>query len=90
MEVLCPVCEAELAHDELEEGAILECEACHAVVEVVSLEPLELLLIEGGEGLMVECPRCGFVFKTYEDGYALCPECGHQFAIDEEPLEEWE
>lgn len=90
MEVYCPVCGVELATEALEEGQVLECDACHAVFEVVRLEPLELLLVEGGEGVRVECPRCGFVFKTYDEGYAICPECGHRFELEEESLEEWE
>jgi len=92
MELSCPVCRAELVLEAPEEGMVIECEACRAVVELVSLEPPELLLVEGGEGLTVECPRCGLVFQSYDEGYAICPDCGHRFALDaeENPEEEWE
>jgi len=91
MEVLCPVCQSEMALEAPEEGMLVECEACHAVIEIASIEPLELLLVEAGEGVTVECPRCGLVFKAFDEGYAVCPDCGHRFALEEEPFEEeWE
>jgi len=94
MEILCPVCEHEFPEQDLEEGAVLECEACRSVFEVVNLEPLELLLVESGEGVQVECPRCGHVFQVLDEDVASCPECGRQFAVHvdemDEEEEDWE
>ena len=65
LEIVCPVCgEASLvlAEDleDLEVGDVLECEACGAFLEVVSLDPLEVEVTEEGlEGFFVDCPRCG-------------------------------
>ena len=39
---LCPVCEAELELDNVEQGEIVECEECGAELEVTSVEPPEL------------------------------------------------
>ena len=39
---LCPVCEAELELDNVEQGEIVECEECGAELEVTSLDPPQL------------------------------------------------
>lgn len=36
---VCPVCEAELEREDVEEGEITECEECGAELEVTSLDP---------------------------------------------------
>ena len=85
----CPVCQAELEVEDVAEGQLIECDACHAVVEVMSVKPLELMLVEAGEGRSVECPRCGTVFTSYDVEIAVCPECGYTVRLNEEE-EDWE
>ncbi|WP_018110709.1 zf-TFIIB domain-containing protein [Thermus igniterrae] len=102
LEIVCPACgEASLVAAEdletLEVGDVLECEACGAYLEVVSLDPLEVEAVEEGlEGFFVDCPRCGHTFEVSEEeeGEAVqCPECGFNFVPDwsevEEEDEEW-
>ncbi len=49
--VLCPDCESDLDLDEgdLDEGDVVDCPECGAEFEVVSIGPLELTKIDGGE-----------------------------------------
>lgn len=102
LEITCPVCgEASvvLAEDveTLEVGDVLECEACGAFLEVVSLDPLEVEVTEEGlEAFFVDCPRCGYTFEVSEEDQGQeveCPECGFRFIPDwseiEEEDEEW-
>ena len=95
LEIVCPVCgEASLvlAEDleDLEVGDVLECEACGAFLEVVSLDPLEVEVTEEGlEGFFVDCPRCGHTFEVSEEDQGQeveCPECGFvQYANPKPP-----
>ena len=100
LEVTCPVCgEVSLVAaedlEDLSEGDVLECEACGALLEVVSLDPLEVEPTEG-EAFLVDCPRCGFTFEVTEEERGAeveCPDCGFRFLPDwsevEEEDEEW-
>jgi lysine biosynthesis protein LysW len=99
LEITCPVCgevSVALAEDleTLEVGDVLECEACGAFLEVVSLDPLELEVSEGGlEGFFVDCPRCGYTLEVSEEeaGQEVeCPECGFRFVPDWSEVEEVE
>ena len=36
---VCPVCEAKIELENVEEGEIVECEECSAELEVISLDP---------------------------------------------------
>ncbi|MDX2008289.1 MAG: paraquat-inducible protein A [Meiothermus sp.] len=71
-------------YDQLAEGDVIECENCNAVLEVVTLEPLELLAVEGGEAMFsADCPRCGAANEVDEaDEEVECAECGHRFKPD--------
>ncbi len=87
LSVECPVCNEPLvitgdvlAH--LDEGSLLECEACHAVVEVALLEPLTLRVVQAGEGFFVDCPRCMTPIEVEGEGPITCPECGFTFKPD--------
>jgi lysine biosynthesis protein LysW len=99
LEITCPVCgevSVVLAEDleTLEVGDVLECEACGAFLEVVSLDPLELEVSEGGlEGFFVDCPRCSYTLEVSEEeaGQEVeCPECGFRFVPDWSEVEEVE
>ena len=48
----CPVCEGSFFVDEeeVEEGDVLSCEECGVELEVVSVNPLELEVVEDEEG----------------------------------------
>lgn len=48
MAVLCPECESpvQIEVDEMEEGDTLACEDCGAELEILSLEPLKLTLVD--------------------------------------------
>jgi alpha-aminoadipate carrier protein LysW len=48
MSVLCPECESpvEIDVDEVEEGERIPCEECGAELEVVSVEPLKVALVD--------------------------------------------
>ncbi|AEB11420.1 hypothetical protein [Marinithermus hydrothermalis] len=94
-ELECPVCGEILALEEdvlevLNEGDLLECEACSAVVEVMSLDPLEIMVVEGGHGFFVDCPRCEAAIEVEEEGPVVCPECGFTFRPDWSDVEEEE
>ncbi len=39
---ICPVCEADLEFDGVEEGEIVVCDECSAELEIISLEPPQL------------------------------------------------
>ena len=68
-----------------------------ALLEVVSLDPLEVEVTEEGlEAFFVDCPRCGYTFEVSEEDQGQeveCPECGFRFIPDwseiEEEDEEW-
>jgi alpha-aminoadipate carrier protein LysW len=49
MSVLCPECESVVVVDPavVEEGDTVECEECGAELEIVSLEPLKVVLLDG-------------------------------------------
>ena len=48
MAVLCPECDSPLdLNDELDEGETVECEECGAELEVVSIDPVALALVDG-------------------------------------------
>lgn len=93
VEVTCTVCHepmyvAASDYDSLQEGDVIECENCDAMLEVVQLEPLELLVIEGGEAVYTaDCPRCGTPNDVEAPAGDLpeeveCVECGHVFTPD--------
>ncbi|MGQ9511051.1 MAG: paraquat-inducible protein A [Thermaceae bacterium] len=92
LELTCPVCgETSLVlAEDLEVGSILECEACGASLEVVSLDPLEVEVLEEGlEAFFVDCPRCGYTFEVEEgEVETTCPECGFRFNPDWSEMEE--
>lgn len=95
LSVECPVCAEDLVIEEavlerLEEGSLLECEVCHAVVEVAQLEPLLLRVVQAGEGYFVDCPRCATPIEVDDEGPLTCPECGFTFKPDWGDLEEEE
>lgn len=48
---VCPECEAtiDMEHDEIEEGATLDCPECGAELEVVNTNPLELDVVSNDE-----------------------------------------
>lgn len=47
MAVFCPECENPLdLEDELEEGATLQCDECGVELEVVSIDPVELITVD--------------------------------------------
>ena len=48
MAVICPECESPILvdPDEIEEGETLQCEECGADLEVASVDPLELSVID--------------------------------------------
>jgi len=39
---VCPVCEAELDLDAVEEGEVVECDECGSELEVISVKPPKL------------------------------------------------
>lgn len=49
MSVLCPECESVVAVDPdvAEEGDMMECEECGTELEIVALEPLKVVLVDG-------------------------------------------
>ncbi|SFS06040.1 alpha-aminoadipate carrier protein LysW [Granulicella pectinivorans] len=49
MPALCPECEnlVVVDADAVEEGDLLECDECGAELEIVSLEPLKVVLMDG-------------------------------------------
>ncbi len=87
-EVICPACNetntiAAEDYQELTENDVLECDSCGAYLEVVSLDPLEVLVVEDREGFFVDCPRCETAIEVDEPGEPVtCPECGYTFAPD--------
>jgi len=47
MAVLCPECDSPIdVSEDLDQGETLECEECGAELEVVSLDPVELVSVE--------------------------------------------
>ncbi len=95
LSVECPVCAESLLLDEemlaqLDEGSLLECEVCGAVVEVALLEPLTLRVVQAGGGFFVDCPRCMTPIEVEGEGPITCPECGFSFRPDWGDVEEEE
>ncbi|MDT7919401.1 MAG: paraquat-inducible protein A [Meiothermus sp.] len=94
LEVICPECgEANylLAEDleELTPDDFFECESCGAYLQILSTDPLEVVVIEDGEeGLFVDCPECGLTFEVDSQDEVVCPECGHRFTPDWSDIEE--
>lgn len=96
LELECPVCGETLGLDQeafehLGEGELLECEVCSIVVELISLDPLEVRVVEDGH-YYVDCPRCETQISLGESGPVTCPECSHTFdpdwsEVDEEAFE---
>ncbi len=87
LSVECPVCNEPLLIEGdvlayLDEGSLLECEVCGAVVEVALLEPLTLRVVQAGEGVFVDCPRCETPIEVEGEGPITCPECGFTFKPD--------
>lgn len=89
VEVTCTVCHqpmyiAAADYDAMQEGDVIECENCDAVLEIVNLEPLELIAVEGGEAIFTaDCPRCGAQNEVTEATEEVeCVECGHVFTPD--------
>ena len=90
--ISCPSCGESLEFspqdlDTLAEYDLIECPACAAELEVVQLDPLEVLVIEGGENheYFVDCPRCESsiaVHKNDEGESVTCEECGYRFVPD--------
>jgi alpha-aminoadipate carrier protein LysW len=50
MAVVCPECDNPIVvdTDEVEEGETVQCDECGAALEVVSVDPVELALIDEG------------------------------------------
>jgi DNA-directed RNA polymerase subunit RPC12/RpoP len=71
-------------YDQMSEGDVIECENCDAVLEIIQLEPLELLVVEGGEALFTtDCPHCGTSLELEEtDDQVECPNCLRSFNPD--------
>jgi len=95
LSVECPVCNEALVIEgdvleRLDEGSLLECEVCHAVVEVALMEPLTLRVVRAGEGFFVDCPRCETPIEVEGEGPLTCPECGFTFKPDWGDVEEEE
>ena len=95
LSVECPVCHEPLLLEEdvldrLDEGSLLECEVCHAVVEVAVLEPLTLRVVQAAGGFFVDCPRCETPIEVEGEGPITCPECGFTFKPDWGDFEEEE
>lgn len=91
VEVSCPVCgEANYIsaeeYDTLAEGDVMDCPSCGATLEVVSIEPLELLVVEGDlHEFYVDCPRCEtqIAISADEEGEPVtCENCGFTFVPD--------
>ncbi|WP_018467476.1 hypothetical protein [Calidithermus timidus] len=89
VEVICPACHDPIyipaeEYDELVEGDVMECENCGAELEFLSLDPVEVVVVEGGEeAFFVDCPRCETPIEVEEEGEAVtCPECGYTFSPD--------
>lgn len=88
-EVACPVCTETITipveeYAELLEGDVLECDHCGAYLEILALEPIELVVVEGGEdGFYVLCPRCENEIEVEAEGESVtCDNCGYTFTPD--------
>jgi len=95
LEVICPVCSEPIyvpAEDleELTPDDYFECESCSSYLQILSTDPLEVVVIEDGEdGLFLDCPECGLTFEVGGgEEEVVCPECGHRFAPDWSDLDE--
>ncbi|GEM87220.1 paraquat-inducible protein A [Meiothermus granaticius] len=89
VETVCPVCHDPIyipveEYAELLEGDVLECENCGAYLEILSLDPIELVAVEGGEdGFYVLCPRCEHEIAVEAEGESVtCDNCGYTFTPD--------
>jgi len=89
VEITCTVCRQPMYiavsdYDAMQEGDVIECENCSAVLEIVALEPLELVAVEGGEAVFtVDCPRCGAQNEVEADTEEVeCVECSYVFKPD--------
>lgn len=89
----CPACggtEVALGEDPetLEMGDLLECGACGTFLEVASLHPLRVEVVENPRGPLADCIRCGYLIRVPDkdevdrDRETTCPECGYHFALD--------
>lgn len=97
LEITCPVCGEPnyLPAEDLEERTpedYLECDSCGAYLQILSTEPLEVVVIEDGEeGFFVDCPECGLTFEVgSSEEEAVCPECGHRFVPDWSQIDGYE
>jgi lysine biosynthesis protein LysW len=94
LEIICPSCGETNLMDpeefkELQEGDVLECEHCGAYFEVISLDPLEVEVVEERTGFFVDCPRCETPIEVEEEGEPVtCPECGYTFTPDWSDVDE--
>lgn len=50
MAVVCPECDSPIVvdSDEVEEGETVQCEECGADLEIVSVDPVELIAVDPG------------------------------------------
>lgn len=95
VEVVCPVCHDPIyipaeEYAQLLETDVIECDNCGSYLEILALDPIELVVVEGGEeGFFVLCPRCENEIEAEEEGQAVtCDNCGYTFVPDWSEAEE--